>query len=399
MKNIEKWQRKYNMTPKEWEEPYFKELIGGMKVTQKEKEKSLLEIEKATLKNFKGNITRIKKEDILKSYPNSINLLKLYYKSLIYAYNYTKGNKYQNYSYYDIGTNKTWEEILLMDRNTMLMIYTPYLERKSLKEREQYAKEFDISLQDINDMISRYRSIFPKRKKDKEANEQKRILIMAKKILKDIASNNCTKKELAEKYNVAETVIDECIESLKEIDNSSYNETKTKLIENEEKRKIELQNIISNIYDYIGNGIEYDGKRVAFTTLDYYSVYNNTQELLDFINDNKENKEVQTKKNRVIRFLTSLKNIGLYMTPESFASKKIRIILKETETEFNQELSEKLINYLTKNGIPTNYEITYTAAKRYARGETILPLKEKVKLEGQEKSPNNCKTKSKKINS
>ena len=36
-----------------------------------------------------------------------------------------------------------------------------------------------------------------------------------------------------------------------------------------------------------------------------------------------------------------------------------------------------IINFLNENEIPPHHKIVYTAARRYARGEEILPLKKK----------------------
>ena len=92
MKELEKWQRKYNMTQREWDEPYFKELIGGIEVTAEEKKEAFLEIKGAIYSNkCKEKIVKIKKEIFLKTYPQSINLLTDYYDSLIEIHNINQG--------------------------------------------------------------------------------------------------------------------------------------------------------------------------------------------------------------------------------------------------------------------------------------------------------------------
>ena len=64
----------------------FQSLIGGVAVTEEEKEKNLNVIKEAIIKNNQGEEpTKISNEIFAKSYPESLELVKEYYDSLYYT--------------------------------------------------------------------------------------------------------------------------------------------------------------------------------------------------------------------------------------------------------------------------------------------------------------------------
>ena len=375
----ERWKNKYSMTKDAWDKEYFKEIIGGIEVSEEEKKENYNRIEKAIHSNKKGELTRLNKNSILKAYPDSINLLKEYYDSLKYAHIFTSGSRYNKYYYYNTGRNKTWEETLIEDRNTMLMIYAPYLSELPIEELTKYAEEFNLSFKDISNMLKKFRTIcFPEEKEIIEKENKEYDLKVINQITHDILENNYTKKKLLEKYKLSPNELAIYGEKLKEINIENYQKVKEKLQDNNEQYYDELQNIISIIYNAIINGIEINENKVSFTMLDYYSICKkDIQDIFDYINAHRENNEIQRYKNRVIRHLISLKEVGSITSAEEFANQKISLIYKDNKTEFDKEISEKIINFLNENEIPPHHKIVYTAARRYARGEPILPLKKK----------------------
>lgn len=381
-KNRDTWKRKYNMTTQDWKNSYFKELIGGKKVSTEEKSKILSEIKDATIKNNNGFLKELSKDKFLKTYPDSIYLLKNYYDSLIFSHKHISGNKLKTYHYYNFGKNKTWEEVLTADRNAMLMIYAPYLNSLSNKELSNIAESFNISINDLNDTIIKYKKDFSDSEKDKKSLKasQKYDLEILEQIINDISINNLTEQELETKYKLNGETLNDYLEQLKEFDIKAYNQIIEKIKLNNEKYIIEMNDLIQILYKYIANGIELEDRKIPFTMLDYYCISNkNIQKISEYINNKDYAQSVKQFKSRIMQFIVTNKNVGPFESPESFAGKKISLIVKDNKVDFDEKTSSEIINILKDNDIPTNYQIVYTAARRYARGEEILPIKTNTK--------------------
>ena len=218
------------MTKDAWDKEYFKEIIGGIEVPEEEKKENYNRIEKAIHSNKKGELTRLNKNSILKAYPDSINLLNEYYDSLKYAHIFTSGSRYNKYYYYNTGRNKTWEETLIEDRNTMLMIYAPYLSELPIEELTKYAEEFNLSFKDISNMLKKFRTIcFPEEKEIIEKENKEYDLKVINQITHDILENNYTKKKLLEKYKLSPNELAMYGEKQKEINIEIYQKVIEKL--------------------------------------------------------------------------------------------------------------------------------------------------------------------------
>ena len=107
-----RWNHKYNMSRFEWDKKYFQELIGGIKTSNEEKNICLKKIKQTILENKKGKVVELDKEIILKSYPESIDLLKDYYDSLIHAHKVESNSEYKDFNQYDLMQNRKWERAL-----------------------------------------------------------------------------------------------------------------------------------------------------------------------------------------------------------------------------------------------------------------------------------------------
>ena len=161
--------------------------------------------------------------------------------------------------------------------------------------------------------------------------------------------------------------------NLKQIDIDGYNKVLERLQINSDNYYNEMREITLSIYDYIKNKIKTPEREIPFTMLDYYSIYNkNIDEITEFIRKHQE--EFKEKRGALIRFFTASKHLGSNVTAQDFANKKISFICKDNKIEFDEENSSILLELLGDN-IPKNYKIVYTAAQRYARGESIFPLR------------------------
>lgn len=386
MEEIEKmketWKRKYNMTTQDWKSPYFKKIIGGIEVSFEEKTKILSEIKETIDKNNNGVLKELNKEKLLKTYPDSIYLLKEYYDSLMFAQKHIYGNKLKNYTYYNFGRNKTWEEVLTNDRNAMLMIYAPYLNSLSKKELTVIANNFNLTIEDLNDIIIKYKRDFSDSEKDKKSLKasQKYDLKILEQIINDITIENLTEQELETKYSINGETLNNYLEQLKKLDNKAYNQVIERINLNSEKYMIEMNNLIPILYNYIVNKVDIGERKVPFTMLDYYCIANkNLQKVSEYINNKNYAPSVKPFKNRIMQFITLNKDVGPFESPETFAKRKISLIVKNNKVDFDETTSSEIISILKDNNIPTNYQIVYEAARRYARGEEILPLKKQPK--------------------
>ena len=165
------------------------------------------------------------------------------------------------------------------------------------------------------------------------------------------------------------------MEQLKEIDIESYNQINEKLNNTTEKSLFPMKELIPLLYEYIVNGIQYNNKRIPFTMLDYYCLSKqNTQDIMDYIKNNQLDANVKPYKSRIINFFNNTKEVGPFVTAEKMSEEGISIICGERRVDFNTDFCAKMINYLMEKDIPNNYEIVYTAGRRVARGEEILPL-------------------------
>ena len=369
-----KWKYKYDMKKYEWNSEYFKNLVGGISTTTEEKQACIEAIKNAISKNKNGEVTELSKEIFLKSYPESINLLQEYYDSLIDSHKKSSHSQYQQFNQYFLANNKTWEEVLTHDRDTMLFIYSPYLASISPETLSNYAKKFGLNLKVLTDMIDKYKQTVEK-EPNQSSEDKSYDLKIVRQIANEILINNVTKLELIKKYNLSTYAIDKYIEKIKEIDKDAYQKVKEILKHNREKHIYQMNLLLPALFNLIAQGMQVGENKVPFTMLDFYSISGkNVQEVTDYIKSNQNKPEVQPYKNRILRFFNNERNVGPLVSAESMAKNGIAITYHDERHEFDEAFCEKIINYLKENNIPTNYSIVYTAARRFIRGEEVLPL-------------------------
>ena len=371
------WKRKYSMTENDWSSEWFQNIIGGKNVTEQEKEKNLKRIKKAIEENKKGEVKKINKDTFVNSYPDSIILLKEYYDSIINAL-HKKGTKYRNYNYFDVGNNVTWEEVLIKDRNAMLMIYAPFLSRLTKDKQDRYARYFGLTYEDLSNMLKKHRNSIYSNKKNKTDDKKKELEVL-KTITKDISENHLTRQEVEEKYKIDTDTFTNYMTQLKKIDTKTYNTIINQLNENDTYKQ-EINDILKPLHDYIKDGIEVDDKKISFTMLDYYSLYKcNPKEITGYIHKNKDNTDVNQNRGRILGFFSKNKDVGLFQSPETFAKRKVSFIINGQKIDFDEEKSSEIINILKENSIPANFRIVYKAAERYATGQDLFPAQKSIK--------------------
>ena len=59
-------------------------------------------------------------------------------------------------------------------------------------------------------------------------------------------------------------------------------------------------------------------------------------------------------RSKKVSFFQVNKNVGPFVSAETFSDKKVVIIFNDNKVEFDLEQSSKIIDYLKENGIPTN---------------------------------------------
>ena len=371
------WRDKYNMTNNDWSSKYFSSLVGGVRVSEAKKKLCLEKINDAIRSNKDGKVVQLDKEIILNAYPESLDMLKEYYDSLIYAHKKESNSQYMEFNQYDLSLNKKWEDVLIKDRNAMLMVYAPYLSTLPVERLAEYAKMFGLKLNNISNIITKYKRSFSDVVQDKDSltNNKRYDLNIIRQIVKDVLVNGYTKKALEGKYKLGSSTFDTYMKQLEEFDLDSYRQVMDKLKSNSNNYIFTMKKIMPILFDYIINGIDIDGEKVSFTMLDYYCLTNkNVQEITDYIRSNQLDDELRPMRSRVLKFFDTFKNVGPYESAERFAARDISIIHKDNKVNFDLDVSLKIVNYLKENNIPINYKIVYTAARRYARGEDILPL-------------------------
>ena len=374
-----RWRIRYSMKSDEWNRKYFADIIGGIKVSDEEKKECIKLIEDAISQNKSGKVLELNKEILLKAYPDSLDLLKDYYDSLIYAHKIESNSQYRiidpDFRY----SSQKWEDILIRDRNVMLLVYAPYLATLSVEDLGKYAKMFALNMRKINDLITKYKRIFSDNIEDKNSltDDMKYDLNIIRQVVNDILVNNYTKIEMEKKYKLGSATFDTFMEQLKNVDIDSYNQVVAKLKRNSEEYFFKMNELIPTLYDYIVNGINIGEKKIPFTMLDYYCISNkNGDSVVDFLKNNANRPDIKPIRNRIFKFFQTNKNVGPFVSAETFAKKNVVIIFNDNRVEFDLELSSNIIDYLKKNHIPTNYQIVYTAARRIAREEPLLPLKD-----------------------
>ena len=368
-----------------WNRKYFSKLIGGIEASEEEKAQNIQLIKDAIIKNNNNEVTELKKEILLKSYPESINFLKDYYESLIHAHEHDSISKFKTYNHYSIKDRKTWREVLIKDRNAMLMIYAPYLTTLSVDQLLRYIKDFDMTLNQMVDILIEYKKYYSTEQQSRESqiNDQKYDLNIIKQIINDVLVNGYKKVEIEKKYNLKSFAFDKYIEQIQVIDKEIYDQVKEKLKNNSEKFFFKMEQIIPLLYYYIVNGIEINNKKKTFTMLDYYCLTTESPlNLKKYLDSRKDKKQYR---NRIIRFLEINKNVGQFESAETFAKKKIAFIINDKRVDFNVEKSSEIIEILKENKIPTSYKNVYIAAMRYASGEEILPIKRIIEQKYEEK--------------
>ena len=375
-----KWNFNYSMKKNIWETEMFQKLIGGIKCAEEEKKECLKRINDAINTNNSGTIVKLDKEILLKSYPESIELLNSYYNSLINAYQKENNRLHLN-------NNLKWKTELITDRNTMLFLYIPYLSSLPLDKLEKYMKTFQLSMKQMNNMIMKYKESHSEKISKELIEDKKYDLNILKQIVKDILENHYTKSTIEKKYNMSGYTFNEMIEQLKIIDPTANDAIAKELQLNSVAYFQQMEKLIPKLYEYIANGIQIENKTIPFTMLDFHCISKkNTHDIIAYLNKNKINTNIPHCKNTIINFLNSSKNVGPFVSAESLAKKNLSITIKDKSLDLDLDFCTKIIDYLKENKIPINYNIVYTAARRYANGVEILPLLSIEKRKTQETS-------------
>ena len=210
---MENWQKNYNMSKLEWKEPYFIKLIGGIRVSKKEKELSLARIQYAIKNNNKKIKTLLNKEIILKAYPESLDLLGEYYQSL--------NNAFQG--------ERNFDE----DKQTMLLIYIPYLSQLSLEQIHTYMEKLDIDFKNINQMMVLYKKVLAKSEKLKKdlTKDTKNDLSLLKQMMNELISTDINVAGIMKKYGITNYTFKTYLDKIKENDIELYNKIQQSILQ------------------------------------------------------------------------------------------------------------------------------------------------------------------------
>ena len=372
----------------------FKKMIGGIPVNKEEKEINLAIIKEAIIKNNNGIKTNIEREVFAKSYPESLNYVKEYYDSLlnVSAINST-GWKNHRYTSKEKSL-RLWKRKLENEKKITIMIYAPILVESDSKLKE-YVNTFGITLNDISNILNHYKLIESETNlRIKNLKDDNTKYKMAKIIANEVFNNNMRKEDICKKYKIGTKAFDSYINLLKEIDEKEYNKLIIKLKDNDDNYYQFLSVLVEKLGNYINKGIEVREEKIPFTMLDYYCITKITpNKLLGYIKRvNFTSKEESINKSYLTHFLNKNKNVGPFVTTEKLINQGIVFIIKDKIIEIDENISDEVLELLSKEQIPLNHRIVYSAFQRYARGYPILPLKEnELKKEQQEESTKNKK--------
>lgn len=372
----------------------FKKMIGGIPVNKEEKEINLAIIKEAINKNNNGIKTNIEREVFAKSYPESLNYVKEYYDSLlnVSAINST-GWKNHRYTSKEKSL-RLWKRKLEHEKKLTVMIYAPILIETDTKLKE-YVNIFGITLKDISNILNHYKIIRSEIKITiKDFQEDNSKYEMAQIIANEVFNNNMKKDDICKKYKIGPQTFDNYIKLLKETDEKEYNKIIKKLKDNDDNYYQFLSILVEKIGNYINKGIEVEEEKIPFTMLDYYCITKiPPNKLLGYIKRvNFTSKEESINKSYLTHFLVKNKDVGPFVTTEKLINQGIVFIIKDKIIEIDEKISDEVLELLSKEQIPLNHRIVYSALQRYARGYPILPLKGyELKEEQQEESPKNKK--------
>lgn len=362
----------------------FQSLIGGVSVTEEEKEKNLNAIKEAIIKNNQGEEpTKISNEIFAKSYPESLELVKEYYDSLYYTkvahITVWDGQKY-------INKNKeaaSYRTSIKRDMLDTLVIFAPELIGKEIIEIK---RKFNISTNEVAALLNNYKKIMEHVKKIKDLGEKQEKYHVAKTFYEEIVINGMTKQEFCNQYKISINSLDKHVELLKGIDERIYQEVKDTLGGNSTKRYYGLKELILEMGKYCKNKIQVDTPtgviEMPFTMLDYYSMTNSSPDkLIDFINNPRNfNLNINTNdeimyKNCIRKFLYANKNIGGFASKEFILKNHMAIGTSNNMVEMNEEICDELFDLFERERIPKYKKLIEKAFYRYALGKPILPLR------------------------
>lgn len=357
-------------------------LIGGIVVSNEEKENNLNTIKEAIIKNNQGNNPiRISNKTFAESYPESLELVKEYYDSL---YNAEishivgwDGFHYKNRSQQE----KYYRRITKNEMIRTLVIFVPKLLDKEIIEIKN---KFAISTDEVSSLLNTYKRIINVSNITDLDEEQEKYRV-AKTIYEEIVINGMKKQIFCQEYQISDQSFDHYIELLKEIDKNLYDEVQFVLDKNIAKRYDSLKNLILKIGIYCKDKITINTEngelKMPFTMLDYYSITNYSPEtLLDFINSQKKfnsnNREETIAKNCAKKFLLANRDFEPCVSKEYILKNHMAVGKTDNLVQMNKEICDEIFNLFEKEGIPKRKFLVEKAFYRYALGKPIFPLRQ-----------------------
>ena len=147
----------------------------------------------------------------------------------------------------------------------------------------------------------------------------------------------------------------------------------------------EYRNLILYIGKLIVDGIEFEGQKISFTMLDYYSITtDNIEDVLKIAR--KKRIRINNLENLYyIKFVKFAKYYGflvrLVNDPNEVLAQKYSFIVDDEKYIPSREDIEEVFELFDANCIPKYNKLIYTALHRKALGVPVLPLlsQEKVK--------------------
>ena len=300
----------------------LKPLMGGIKVSEEEKENNLNKIKNAILNNnSQDKLIKINNETFAKSYPESMQLVKAYYDSV---YN----NKIANI----VG----WDGKTYINRPRRIAYYRAQINKSKLETI----------------------LIFTPQLIDKEVLDIKSEL-------------GITSKEVAYIFKIYKKMINQ-------------NNVSNALENNPIQEGYYLKDQIVKMGNYCQNKIPVNTPngviKMTFTILDYYTlIHNSPITTLDFIENSKlfscNTKEENICKNIVKKMLREYRSTEIYISKEQILKNRMAAGTVGHIVEMNEEICDEIFALLDEAKIPKSQEVVEKAFQRYALNQPILPIK------------------------
>lgn len=354
------------------------QLIGGLSnPTPEEKIENIKQIETA-IKNMKaGQITKLKIEVFAKTYPEGLEYFKKYY-NLLFELKLKSIEGWHNNQY------KTSEEArkevnleLCLYRKKIAMIYLP-LVLEGKMEFKQYINKMGMETKTVINILKFYQKIL----ETPEYQEAQSIPPINPQLIPEtiLSKMNLFPTEVCKNNEITTQSSNDSLKV-----NSSHDEDKElqTTVENYYQYQLELVNIMGN---YLIEGIIFEGKKINFTMLDYYSITaEEPKDLMSFLNRTRyKDRATAQKRSKVLDFLRK-QDIGLKIyNAKEIAQQNISFIIQGNRVDITEEVAQSILDLFTENHIPFDNVIIYSALQRYARQHPIFPLllNQNEKVEG-----------------